>query len=158
MSKEKQDKHKALLGALTNKQIQKLNTKIVEGTSVSVLTKLVREEFGAHKDVKYITIYQRMSRYVTFLKRHHKEETEIKSVTPEQVATYVQNYNALERLTSLCKVQESRIEKAMKLEEGKPLLVKQASDEIKNLSFMLKDLADIQVKAGVIVQAPGGVS
>ena len=129
----------------------------MEGTKTAVLVKLLQETFKVHTDQKYINLYRKVERYVTYYTKANQLDEQMHKATPEQVTKYVENYNAIERMTHLCKLQEKRIEKVLKKEDklgDNGLLMKQASDEIKIAGFLFKDLADAQMKAGIITLAP----
>lgn len=140
------------ISVMSKDQVSLYHQKILENTTPGELVALLQKKFGVYTDVKYKALHKRINAYVAAYKKD-----QIPMATPVQVEGYVQNYNALEKLTNLCKVQEERLSHALKKESTSKhtgLLMKMATDEIKVLSGMLNSLADVQMRAGLITLAP----
>lgn len=142
------------LAELTPEQMEQLDALLLDGKPAMAIAKLMQEEWGVLKGDKPDTIKKMLERYRSQDLRSRTIQTIAAQVTGAHLGGITKKLNAVEELAQLTQVQKTRFEKALKLEEGKPLLLQSTTGEAKLFKEMLVELGKLQLETGIIQRAP----
>ena len=142
------------LYALDEERIEQVNEMLSKGLPASQVAQVIQSEWGLLADLKPDSVKKMLERY---------RKTDLRERILAQVAgvtegmhttTLAKRVSALEELTDLATVQKGRYQKAVQLEGGKPLLLKQATEEGRLLKEILVELGRLQLDTGVLARVP----
>ena len=142
------------LYAFDEERIEQVNEMLSKGLPASQVAQVIQSEWGLLADLKPDSVKKMLERY---------RKTDLRERILAQVAgvtegmhttTLAKRVSALEELTDLATVQKGRYQKAVQLEAGKPLLLKQATEEGRLLKEILVELGRLQLDTGVLARVP----
>ena len=142
------------LYAFDEERIEQVNEMLSKGLPASQVAQVIQSEWGLLADLKPDSVKKMLERY---------RKTDLRECILAQVAgvtegmhttTLAKRVSALEELTDLATVQKGRYQKAVQLEGGKPLLLKQATEEGRLLKEILVELGRLQLDTGVLARVP----
>jgi hypothetical protein len=142
------------LYAFDEERIEQVNEMLSKGLPASQVAQVIQSEWGLLADLKPDSVKKMLERY---------RKTDLRECILAQVAgvtegmhttTLAKRVSALEELTDLATVQKGRYQKAVQLEAGKPLLLKQATEEGRLLKEILVELGRLQLDTGVLARVP----
>lgn len=141
------------LKSLGEQIVQVLDAKLTAGESPLECARWLQNEQGVLKDAKPDTLKKMIQRY---------RQAELRQKVLERIALATKNsptpnlkrrLDTIGELEILVEKQKARVDKMMALEEGKPMLLKPTSEEIKLLQALLVDYGRLSLETGLMPRA-----
>ena len=133
--------------------IGEMDSRLMDGESAVKVAVWIQETKKLLVDVAQGSLKRMLDRY---------RSQELRTKTFQRIATaqkhqglgfVAHRINAMAQMEELALTQKARVMKILKLEDGKPMLIGAASDEIALYKAILTDLAKVQLETGVLARA-----
>ncbi len=133
--------------------VLQIDEKLIAGETGRMVADWLQKA-GLLKDVKREALIRMIERYRGTEVREKLVKRIADAQTGKSLITVARRATALEELEEIARIQRKRVDKMLALEDGKPMLITAASNEIRMLKEILVDLGHMQLETGVIVRAP----
>ena len=141
------------LKALGTDIVLQIDEKLIAGETGRMVADWLQKG-GLLPDVKREALIRMIERYRGTEVREKLVKRIADAQSGKSLITIVRRATALEELEEIARIQRKRVDKMLALEDGKPMLITAASNEIRMLKEILVDLGHMQMETGVIVRAP----
>jgi hypothetical protein len=144
----------AALKALGDDVMAQIDAKLTAGESGGAVAKWLQEEMKLLTDSKRPSLTRKLERYRGTELRNKVISRITEAATSASIKTLAKRVNAMDELEEMVRIQRTRVDKMLALEEGKPMLIGATTGEIKLLKEMLVDLGRVQLETGFLTRAP----
>jgi hypothetical protein len=141
------------LKALGTDIVLQIDEKLIAGETGRMVADWLQKG-GLLPDVKREALIRMIERYRGTEVREKLVKRIADAQSGKSLITVARRATALEELEEIARIQRKRVDKMLALEDGKPMLITAASNEIRMLKEILVDLGHMQMETGVIVRAP----
>jgi len=141
------------LKALGTDIVLQIDEKLIAGETGRMVADWLQKG-GLLPDVKREALIRMIERYRGTEVREKLVKRIADAQSGKSLITIARRATALEELEEIARIQRKRVDKMLALEDGKPMLITAASNEIRMLKEILVDLGHMQMETGVIVRAP----
>lgn len=142
---------------ITEAQQKKIDDLLMAGTSPWMVSRTIREEWGLATSISINALLQKVILYrdrvlgkgIIMAAQVMNTETreEIKKAIDEQL-------NVVAEMNTIILTQKARVTKLLEKEKGLPVLLKDATENIRILGTMLEKMAGLQMDVGLLKRVP----
>ena len=146
------------LRALGTEKYLRIENMLYSGETTRAVARLIREEWGDMTDVKEDSLHQLLRRFkrdVIQPKITHGKGFML-SDKGRALSIASSNMDLASELEKLCKLQQARIDKLLKVEEGMPLLFAGLNKELRLLKDIYRDYAILKIETGMLGRLKDG--
>ena len=142
------------LKELGDEVMGQIDGKLTAGESCGSVTHWLQVDRKLLVDMRHDNLTRMLERYRGSELRNKVIARITEAATGDSIKTVEKRVNAMTELEEMARIQRARVDKMLGLEDGKPMLIKATSDEIRLLKDMLSDLVRVQVETGFLTRAP----
>lgn len=137
--------------------LEEVESRLTGGEPTKVVAAWIQGECKLFLQMKPDTLRKNLERYKTGELRKKVLSRITEATHGLALPTIARRLNALDELERLAAIQRGRVDKMLGLEDGKPMLLKSTTEEIRALQGILVDMGKLQLDTGFLARATRSV-